>query len=443
MPNLPRLAVGSTSQNDQHQPILWGLIDCLAKVDTKVQLFRSQARFPRFDGATSITGESPRHLDSWLMSPDTCREVFANGMRASDMGIVEGHFDLPIGRAPALGGRLDDLCHTLNLPRICVVDASKLRQCVHQPRPQHIDGILLDCVAEGDYSRLQTSLEALWGVPVLGGLGELPGVRAVIDHLPSGGRPSKELCRRLGDELRGSLQLHRIAEIAKRPDYPQFEDRLFCDPEIVDGTIIAVAYDEAFHHYFPDALDLLELQGARIRDFSPLRDERLPPDAQLVLLGGGHPEYFAQQLACNHCMIMALRRHFCRGRRVYAEDGGAAYLCRQMALPDGRRLPMVGLLPAVAWQDPNPEPVRPVELTLTDGSWLGEDADRVRGYLNSGWVLQPTGAMDNSCVVQPRHHEDLIVRHGTIGSRIHLNLAAQPQLLHSFLQPRSLELVTA
>lgn len=442
MPLLPRLAVGSTSRDDQHQPALWGLIDCLARYDTKVQLFRSQARFPRFDGATSITGESPRHLDSWLMSPETCREVFANGMRASDLGIVEGSFDSTAVGARPVGGRLDELCRLLNLPRICVVDVSELRRCAMPRRPKHIDGILLDGVAERDYSRVQTSLETLWGVPVLGGLGELPGVRAVIEHLAAGARPSRELCRRLGDDLGRNLQLRRLVEISQRRDFPHFEDQLFCDPALVDGSTIAVAYDEAFNDYFPDALDLLELQGARIRDFSPLRDERLPSDSQLLLLGGGHPELFAQQLASNHCMIMALRRHFCRGRRVYAEGGGAAYLCRQMALSDGRRLPMVGLLPAVAWQDPKPEPVRPVELTLTNNSWLAEGADRVRGYLNSGWVFQHSGATAK-CVVQRRHREDLISRHATIGSRVHLNLVAQPQLLRSFLAPRPLQLVSA
>ncbi len=51
--------------------------------------------------------------------------------------------------------------------------------------------------------------------------------------------------------------------------------------------------DDAFHCYFPDTLDLLELRGATVCDFSPLRDERLPVDTDIVYFGCGRPDLFA------------------------------------------------------------------------------------------------------------------------------------------------------
>jgi cobyrinic acid a,c-diamide synthase len=363
-------------------------------------------------------------------------------MQASDIGIVEGRFDDDVVATPNSGGRLDSLCELLDLPRIAVVNASHLRRCVLPDRPAGIDGLLLDCVSDGDFHHFQTSLEALWGVPVLGGLTEMPGVRAVVDHLPSGSRPSKRLCRKIGDELRRHLRLEAILRLAERRGLPACRRQLFAGTAAAKSLNIAVAYDEAFCGYFPDGLDLLEMHGARIRDFSPLRDERLPPDTDLVFLGCGQPESFADELARNCCMQMALRRHFCRGRRIYAEGSGVAYLCRQMVRVDGWRLPMVGLLPAIAWQVPDPTSPRPLEVDLAGNNWLRDGGRRVRGYLDPRWVLQRAGAVTN-CVLNDVHRDVIFARHQAIASQMHLNLVGQPQLVQSFIKSDARELATA
>jgi hypothetical protein len=41
----------------------------------------------------------------------------------------------------------------------------------------------------------------------------------------------------------------------------------------------------------------------------------------------------------------------------------------------------------------------------------------------------------SSCAAEPQFCYDLIERHQAIGSRVHFDLAAQPALLESFLQP--------
>src|SRR6185369_4906088 len=87
------------------------------------------------------------------------------------------------------------------------------------------------------------------------------------------------------------------------------------------GVRIAIAFDDCFHCYFPDTLEQLELQGALVRDFSPLRDEALPHDTDIVYLGCGHPERYAGALGENHCLMTALRNHLCSGKRIYAAGG--------------------------------------------------------------------------------------------------------------------------
>src|SRR5438445_640566 len=100
---------------------------------------------------------------------------------------------------------------------------------------------------------------------------------------------------------------------------------------------VAIAYDDAFFGYCPDALDELEQRGVTVRDFSPLRDEALPADADIVYIGCGRPDLHAGELSDNFCLMLALRDHVCAGKRIYAEGGGLAYLCQQLALPSGER----------------------------------------------------------------------------------------------------------
>ena len=180
-------------------------------------------------------------------------------------------------------------------------------------------------------------------------------------------------------------------------------------------------------------MDDLELRGATVRDFSPLRDEALPADTDIVVIGCGHPERFAGELSQNQCMMLALRNHVCSGRRIYAEGGGLAYLCQSLVSRDGTVAPMVGVFPAVARPGLGGEP-RPYESRLLCDSWLGAAVGVVRGYLNDAWRLEPVGRLRALCE-SPDEAFPLVGRHQAIGSRMHLNLAAQPQLLGGFLRP--------
>jgi len=126
-----------------------------------------------------------------------------------------------------------------------------------------------------------------------------------------------------------------------------------------------------------------------------------------------------------------------QGGRVYAEGGGLAYLCHELATPGGRRWPMVGVVPAVAHLVTSPPPPAPVEITLAQTNWLGEGWSQLRGYVNGRWRLEPTAPL--VCFAAEDGHElDLVGAHQVIGSRIHLNFAAQPEFLQAFFAPHRL-----
>lgn len=452
---LPRVALGSIQHDISTQPMCWALMDAFRRHGRQLQHFVSRSCFCPRNGALAITGVNSRHLDTWLMNRAVCREIFAHGCAGRDLAVIEGRFPAPDGSPPAGHGSppagsggassLDTLCDWLDVPRLVVLDVSRLNGCQLPERPAQIDGLLLDRVPSLSAAYyLQTSLESLWDVPVLGALGEAPKLRAAIDRLPCGAVPPWELCRELGNEFERFNRMDLIESVAARRDMPDAPIAIF-EPSgsraAKRGVTVAVAYDAAFNCYFPDSLELLEIRGANIVDFSPLRDEVLP-DADVVYFGCGHPELFADTLGGNQCMLLALRNHIRAGRRVYAEGGGLAYLCQRMETSAGALVPMVGALPAVARLNRQMTPPTPVEALLATNTWLAPAGTRLRGYLSGHWLLDPVGPLTR-CLAGGDRSLDLVAQYNVLGSRLHLNFAAQSHLLQGFFKPRAAALASS
>ena len=119
--------------------VLWALLEVLRREGRQVQSFCSRARFTGNEGLAAITGLNPRHLDSWLMTPEVCRELFIRGMTGCDLGLIEGRCAHRPERPAGAGGQLEALWDWLDLPVVSVLDVAQARQCSLPPRPQRAD----------------------------------------------------------------------------------------------------------------------------------------------------------------------------------------------------------------------------------------------------------------------------------------------------------------
>ncbi len=428
MSSLPRLALGTLQADVDSTAICGALLSLLDRSGLRVQSFRSRACFVPRDAGATVTGDPTRHLDSWLMPRELCVEVLYRGLRRADLALIEGVFDA--GWAAPHGGSFDQLCRMLEVPCLALIDVSRVGDCRMPTRPEGVDGILLDRIPdENSYSRWRTIFESLWGVPVLGALPQSPGLRTALEG-PTG-EFSRDLFARLAAQLSRTCDVSRLIRLSTKNDFPYREAdcNSFCKQS--SSLRIAVAYDEVFHCYFPDVLDLLEIRGATVCDFSPLRDERLPHDTDIVYFGCGRPDAYAEALMENTCLVAALRKHLCNGQRIYAECGGLAYLSREIEFPDGRRMPMTGVLPVTARLNPMPSRPEPIELDLSADCWLGGSGQRLRGYRSSRWQLPTQGNQP------PGPSACLIGRHQAIGSLLNLNFAAQPAVFDTFFRPHA------
>jgi cobyrinic acid a,c-diamide synthase len=105
---------------------------------------------------------------------------------------------------------------------------------------------------------------------------------------------------------------------------------------------IGVIRDRAFQFYYPDNLEALEQQGARVLEINALRDRALP-EIDALYIGGGFPETQAAELASNQGFCRAVKAAADDGLPIYAECGGLIYLGRSLKVNENT-YPMTSVL---------------------------------------------------------------------------------------------------
>jgi cobyrinic acid a,c-diamide synthase len=406
------------------------LIAVIRNLGLHVQHFRSLAAFTPIDFVTPLTGLASRHLDPWMMNDELCRKLFVHSAAPADVAIIEGCTPYPASQ-PAAGG-WPSIAQLLNCPVIGVVLNEPSEEFHAPPLPAPVDALFIDQFESREqfYSK-KGVLEEIYRKPVLGGLEAGESTRDVARIMRCGrtisGVSLDELLRRTADVTDATklLTLARSRPLSPRP--PQLRKQSVRR----QAMRVAIAYDDCFRCYFPETLDALELLGADICEFSPLTDDRLPADADIVYLGCGHPEAYSALLAENECMRAALRQHVCAGKRLYAEGGGTAYLCQHLLI-SGTKVPMVGIFAADAefTERPLPRP-QPVELVCQRSNWISKAGGTIRGYRTGAWRMHPRGDFTPS-FKSDCDEPEILVRHHGVGSTVHMNFAAQPTVLDAF-----------
>ncbi len=435
----PRLALAVPETGPEPTPASLGLLAGLSSMRWRVQHFRSRACPTGTEAVGQASGLPGRHLDAWLMPPDVCREVFARGSQGADLALIEGTLDEPTATLSCehhdRPGGLRPIARALDLPTVALLACPRW-EGLHLPElPDGVDAILLDGLEDPtEFDRIAGAVRMILRKPVIGAVEALPDVRAELAASPRSAPVSELLIARLAESFRRFVDLPALQALAQSRPFP-------IDPIERDrpgGSKFRVAYaqDEAFGGYFPDTLETLETLGAELVEFSPLRSESLPKDADLVMIGCGFPDRHAEALASNLSLINALRFHVYKGNRIYSEGGGTAYLGRTMRI-GGRDFSGVGILPFDAELRADPTPPVPVTCKIHCDTWLAPRGTEVRGYYSPRWDLRPTGELCH-CAAGFGPLSDVgefFYHHHAVGSLVHLHLAALPQVVAAFAGP--------
>ncbi len=425
---IPRLMLAALTDYADVRSMTLALAAALGRSGYQPQLYRTISFAEASDCMRPLFGLATRHLDLWILGPQRCREVFARTATLVDIALVEACPDAPDPQC------VWQLARTLDCPVLGVVTADDVvdpRVPLALPPGQTVDGLLIDGIEQEKLAELERAALERCCCPLLGGI-DSNSLKPDGTH-PDSGRRLHNLAMLLSESFLAFSSIDQLVRLAESRPFamppPAPEPRFSCR-----RPTVAVAWDDAFCRYLPDALDELEAAGACVTDFAPASCETLPPDADVILIGAGEltPEYL-RRFADNVCIQSALRAHVRQGKPLYAEGAGAALLCQHVRLSDGSSWPMTGILPATLVQhEPEPGLTR-VEFEPTGDCWIFEAGTPYRGYRSRQWRFDELEDVDVLARARGNGQPLVLRRKNCLASIVHINFAALPQQVNRAL----------
>lgn len=309
-------------------------------------------------------GISSKNLDTFFTGEDVTRKLFLKNRSEKNFAVIEGAMGLYDG----LGGTREEgssyhLAKVTETPIVLVIDAKGMGRSVipvitgflAYDKEHLIQGVILNKMSKSYYEMIKPLIENELGIRALGYFPDQKDIRIESRHLglvmPDELADIQKQLQTLSEELERTVDVGVIKRIAERAS------SLVCTPEGINGDrcsedkendkpVIAVAKDEAFCFYYEDNLLMLQEKGAEITYFSPLHETKLPNYCDALLIGGGYPELYINELSQNISMKDAIKQAFDKGMPALAECGGFMYMHDTMTDTHGISHTMVGAIPA-------------------------------------------------------------------------------------------------
>jgi cobyrinic acid a,c-diamide synthase len=388
MVDVPRVVIAAPASGHGKTTLATGLLTALAQRGHKPAGFKVGPDYIDPGYHALATGRPGRNLDPVLVGEQLIAPLFAAGATGADIAIVEGVMGLYDGRAGAGDhGSTAQVATLLGAPVVLVVDASAQGRSVAalvqgftmfgHGRPR-IGGVVLNRVGSDRHEAiLRDALDEV-GVPVLGALRRQPAVEVPSRHLglvPAAERTREALKAVEGQGAMVAAGVDLDAVVALARSAPPLDAEPWAPPfDEPAGPVVAVAGGAAFTFGYPENVELLRAAGAQVVTVDPLRDQSLPEGTSGLVVGGGFPEVYAEQLSGNARLRASVSALAASGAPVVAECAGLLWLANEL---DGH--PMCGVIDAKAEMTPKLTLGYRDAVALSD-SVLGPAGTRVTGH---------------------------------------------------------------
>jgi cobyrinic acid a,c-diamide synthase len=454
---IPRLVIGGAHSGVGKSSVALALVAALRKRGLKVQTFKVGPDYLDPSHLTRLSGRPCYNLDGWMSDEIYVRQLFHDACADADIAIIEGVMGLFDGsNSNSLDGSTAQIASWLQGQVLLVVNAHGMARSIaalvqgyaeFDPTVQ-VGGVIANMC--GSVSHGELLRQALDGA-------QLPPLFGAIHRDDFPALPSRHLGLVSADEFGWDTELcRRLREVAEdRIDI----DRLLTPVVATEGPVgypsagqnvaniageklrIGIARDTAFQFYYPDLFDELKKRSVELCFFSPLCDSCVPQGCDALYLGGGYPEVHADILSENKRMLRSVAEFCHSGKPVYAECGGLIYLSHGVEI-DGRRWPLVGILPSWAQMLEKRKALGYVEATLQRPALFGGCEIRLRGheFHYSELSSDPIGIDGWQSAYQLKQNRSGICRDEgyqkgqILASYAHLHLASQPQALDAFIE---------
>lgn len=443
--HLPRILLAASASGSGKTLLTCGILQALINRGKQVASFKCGPDYidPMFH--TKVVGTHSRNLDTYFSGEETTRYLLARNCLEADLAVMEGVMGFYDGVGISTQASSYDLARVTNTPVVLLVNGkgmslsmvSVIQGMQHFRADSNIRGVILNQVSRRTCELIKPVIEAECGIRVLG---YVPNVKDYVlesRHLglvtPEEVVGLKEKLISLAGILETCIDLDALLEIAgSAPDFAYQKPQLEKLPKPVR---VGVARDSAFCFYYEDNLTLLQDMGAELVEFSPLRDEHLPPGLQAVIFGGGYPEIYAAELSANTSMRQEIRGALEKGLPCLAECGGFMYLHEEMEDMELNTHPMVGAIPGRVFRTEKLGRFGYIELTAEKDQLLGAQGLTVRGH--EFHYFDSTNCGEAFTARKPSGNRSWKCLHGTETLGVgfpHLYYYSNPQVAYDFLR---------
>ncbi len=460
----PRIVIAGVSSGVGKTSVTLAVVSALRKRGLRVQTFKVGPDYLDPTYLSIASGQPCYNLDGWMAGTDYMARLFEEKSAHADISVIEGVMGFFDGSDPVgPEGSTAETARLLDAPVILVVNVHGMARSVaalvkgyseFDPRV-HVAGIIANqCGSERHGSWLAESLRANALPPAVaaiprGAFPELPS-----RHLGLVTADSRNLTEGVLEALAGALERYGcLDDILRMAGVDSGtggnfsgaqKSRVSSPMQKKDRSAalrLGVAFDEAFHFYYPDNLEALEAVGFELVCFSPLIHQRLPENLDAVYIGGGYPEAHAEILAANRTMLDSIRLFGQSGKPLYAECGGLMYLAEGIELLDGVRYEMVGLIPQWTRMLARRRSLGYVEVSFSKDSLFGQAGQQLRGheFHYSELVGDPApsnGKWKHVYELKRRRNDEVAAegfqRGNILASYVHAHFASRPEAVTRF-----------
>lgn len=368
-----KLMIAAPSSNTGKTMLTLGLARALKNRNIDVDAFKTGPDYIDCKYLEFASKSEANNLDLFLMGEREVKEYF---YRKDGYKLVEGVMGYFDGLSNTYKYSSFHLAKTLGIPTILVYEAkgeaftaiTKIKGMVDFSDGQ-IVGIIFNKISNKLYNMLAPKVEEYTGIKALGYIPKddrleikSEGLGLLMPDMINGFEEKIEL---MSDLINTFVNVDEIIKLSES----KAENIIINNDKILS---YAIAYDEAFSFHYKD-------HRANIKYFSPLNDDRLP-EADLIVIGGGYPENYKEELSKNKPMINAIREYVEAGGKLIAYGGGFLYL--NNSLDD---IDMAGVFNGRAYMTKKLQHFGYCNLKLLEDNGLGSIGDEfnVREYHRS------------------------------------------------------------
>lgn len=442
---IPRLVIAATQSGSGKTTIVAGLLAALRERGLKVQSYKVGPDYIDPGYHELASGRPAHNLDTWLTPAKLIPSLFAAESAEADLAVVEGVMGLFDGGKNGVSSTAQ-VAKILQAPVLLVIDVKSMGASAAAiakgfrayDEEVRVAGVILNRLGSATHEAMIREAMAGIDMPVYGALRRSEELKMPERHLgllPVQENEERQVVQKMGRAVGGQLAMDEILALAATA--PPLMTAARDNAQLVlPKCRIGVARDEAFSFYYPTSLSVLQRLGAELVPFSPLHD-RLIPDVDGLLIGGGFPEMFAAQLAANETMCESVRTQAAAGMPVYAECGGYMYLMDSLRDFQGNTYAMAGVFPGQAVMTSRLQMVGYVTAEMQQDTILGRSGDRLQGH--EFHFSAEEGEPDSRPFRFTRLRNGVQYEAGqtvknVLGSYLHLHFAGCPEAAEAFVR---------